>query len=272
MKVFTPPFEIGTVITNKEMTATFKIAYMGGMRRSKTTGTLVIISDHTKGLYDDKWYGDELHYTGMGKNGDQVLDRNQNKTLAESSTNGVEVHLFEVLEASKYIYQGVVHLCGSPYQEEQEDEQGRRRKVWMFPLRTSEHAIAVTNSEFNTYTKRQEKKAKLLTKEELEKKARERSSKKVAYRSVTSTTYIRDPYVSEYAKKRAAGVCELCGCPAPFNDKDGNPYLESHHIEWLSKGGEDSIENTVALCPNCHRKMHVVNDPSDKEIILRKAK
>lgn len=34
---------------------------MGGMRRSKTTGTLVILSDHTKGLYDDKWYGDEFH-------------------------------------------------------------------------------------------------------------------------------------------------------------------------------------------------------------------
>ena len=40
---------------------------MGGMRRSKTTGTLVIISDHTKGLYDDKWYGHELHCIGMGK-------------------------------------------------------------------------------------------------------------------------------------------------------------------------------------------------------------
>ena len=24
----------------------------------------------------------------------------------------------------------------------------------------------------------------------------------------------------------------------------------------LSKGGEDTVENAVALCPNCHRKMH----------------
>ncbi|WP_296863638.1 HNH endonuclease [Thermosyntropha sp.] len=29
------------------------------------------------------------------------------------------------------------------------------------------------------------------------------------------------------------------------------------HIEWLSRGGTDTIDNTVALCPNCHRKMHV---------------
>ena len=32
---------------------------------------------------------------------------------------------------------------------------------------------------------------------------------------------------------------------------------------WLSKGGSDSVDNTVALCPNCHRKMHIVDDPGD---------
>ena len=40
---------------------------MGGMRRSLTTNSLVIVSDHTKELYDDKWVDDVLHYTGMGK-------------------------------------------------------------------------------------------------------------------------------------------------------------------------------------------------------------
>lgn len=104
------------------------------MRRSKATGTLVLISDHTK-MYDDKWFGDELHYTGMGKNGDQVLVGNQNKTLAESKTNGVEVHLFEVVEPTKYIYQGVVELSGKPYQEQQNGDDGQLRKVWMFPLK-----------------------------------------------------------------------------------------------------------------------------------------
>jgi len=33
-------------------------------------------------------------------------------------------------------------------------------------------------------------------------------------------------------------------------------HLECHHVKWLSKEGEDTIENAVALCPNCHRKMH----------------
>ena len=47
--------------------------------------------------------------------------------------------------------------------------------------------------------------------------------------------------------------------------KKGVPYLETHHIIWLSKGEEDSVHNTVALCPNCHRKMHILNNKSDRD-------
>ena len=108
-------FAIGDVLTNKDLTEIFHCGNMGGMRRSKATGTLVIISDHTK-MYDDKWYGDELHYTGMGKIGDQVLKGNQNKTLAESRTNGVEVHLFEVFKSKDSSLQLLSRLLIAPSQ------------------------------------------------------------------------------------------------------------------------------------------------------------
>lgn len=75
--------------------------------------------------------------------------------------------------------------------------------------------------------------------------------------------------MSEYAKQRANGICQLCHLPAPFIDRDGKPYLESHHIIWLSDGGEDSISNTVALCPNCHRKMHALNLDDDVNKLLQ---
>ena len=132
---FTPPFVIGDIISNAEMIETFKIGNMGGMRRSKKTGTLVIISDNTKKLYNDKWNNDILQYTGMGKIGDQILTGNQNRTLAESNINGVEIHLFEVDNPGEYKYSGVVKLVGEPYQEIQPDENGMPRKVWIFPLR-----------------------------------------------------------------------------------------------------------------------------------------
>lgn len=85
-----------------------------------------------------------------------------------------------------------------------------------------------------------------------------------------TTTYSRDPFVSAYAKKRANGICQLCNLPAPFKDLNGEPYLESHHIVWLSKGGKDTIENTVALCPNCHRKMHVLDLLDDRRTLEQK--
>ena len=72
---------------------------MGGMRRSKATNTLVIVSNYTKCIYHDKWIGGVLHYNGMGKNGDQDINWSQNTTSAASGYNGVDVHLLEVMDA-----------------------------------------------------------------------------------------------------------------------------------------------------------------------------
>ena len=37
-------------------------------------------------------------------------------------------------------------------------------------------------------------------------------------------------------------------------------------------GGTDSLDNAVALCPNCHRKMHICNDAADVEILSKRIK
>lgn len=69
--------------------------------------------------------------------------------------------------------------------------------------------------------------------------------------------FIRDPKVVAFALKRAGGKCELCKNEAPFlSRKDGTPFLEVHHKITLASGGPDVPENTLALCPNCHRKAH----------------
>lgn len=98
---------------------------------------------------------------------------------------------------------------------------------------------------------------------------KERKSDKALYRVIKTNMYIRDPYIAEFAKIRANGRCQLCNKVAPFFTKDNKPYLEAHHLQWLSKGGTDSIENVVALCPNCHRKMHEVNDEKDIEVLKK---
>ena len=55
----------------------------------------------------------------------------------------------------------------------------------------------------------------------------------------------------------AKGHCEECKKAAPFKRKrDNTPYLEVHHEIPLSEGGADTVENTKAMCPNCHSKVH----------------
>ena len=131
---FNPGLEIGQILKNNDIVNVFKCGNMGGMRHSKTTNTLVIVSDYTKGLYHDKWIGGVLHYTGMGKLGDRDIQWAQNATLAKSGHNGIDIHLFEVINPKEYIYCGRVELVEEPYTEIQSDEEGSPRRVWMFPV------------------------------------------------------------------------------------------------------------------------------------------
>lgn len=75
--------------------------------------------------------------------------------------------------------------------------------------------------------------------------------------TVVSKVYKRSPEVVVATLRRAKGYCEKCGCKAPFIRKsDNTPYLEVHHRIPLSEGGADNLDNTIALCPNCHRELH----------------
>ena len=129
-----PNLEIGQIINNNTLMSIFKCSQQGGMRKSNTTNTLVIVTDYTRGIYHDKWIGGVLHYTGMGLSGDQDINYMQNRTLNESGFNGVDVHLFEVMEPGEYTYCGRIELVSKPYTETQPDQDGRDRLVWMFPV------------------------------------------------------------------------------------------------------------------------------------------
>lgn len=133
--MFEPGLEIGQIIKNSDIIEIFKCGNMGGMRRSKTTNTLVIVSDYTKGIYHDKWIGGVLHYTGMGKTGDQDINWAQNATLAACGKNDVDIHLFEVMAPGDYVYCGRIELVDKPYIDIQSGEDGIDRKVWIFPIR-----------------------------------------------------------------------------------------------------------------------------------------
>lgn len=74
---------------------------------------------------------------------------------------------------------------------------------------------------------------------------------------VVSAVFRRNSDVVAEVLARTNGRCEECKLPAPFlRARDNTPYLEIHHKVTLANGGEDTVENAVAVCPNCHRKRH----------------
>lgn len=62
---------IGNTYNNDEITTAFQCSSQGGMRRSHITNTLVLLSNHTTDIYEDRAIVNEageemLLYTGMG--------------------------------------------------------------------------------------------------------------------------------------------------------------------------------------------------------------
>ena len=266
----------GDELTNSQIVEIFKCGNQGGMRKSNTHNCLLLITDHTKSLYDDRVDSEGvLHYTGMGKKGDQTLSY-QNKTLYESRTSGIKVFFFErYIEGPLYTFIGEVELIDEPYQEEQFDEDLMPRQVYVFPLRLvdGENFPLISSDKLNEINESRWKKIRNLFKVRvvlIKLATRPKPAVSKQYKKVIYKQYDRDEAVKEYARIRANGVCQLCEEPAPFA-VNKVPFLEVHHIQWLANGGPDTVDNVVALCPNCHRKMHMVRNAEDINKLISKA-
>ncbi|MNF49276.1 HNH endonuclease [compost metagenome] len=80
-------------------------------------------------------------------------------------------------------------------------------------------------------------------------------------------SFVRTSKIKQWILENAKGICEGCGQPAPF-EMDGTPYLEVHHVKHLVQQGTDRRSNTVALCPNCHRRCHHSSDRDEFTALL----
>lgn len=67
---------------------------------------------------------------------------------------------------------------------------------------------------------------------------------------------------------RANGHCQLCEMRAPFNFPNGSPYLELHKVIQSPNVNVEFINDYVALCPNCHKKIEISPTPTDINKLL----
>ena len=71
-------------------------------------------------------------------------------------------------------------------------------------------------------------------------------------RTVVSSKIERDARVRKVTLQRAGNRCEIATCL----DQGDFERIDVHHITPLGQRGSDHTDNTVALCPACHARVH----------------
>jgi len=85
--------------------------------------------------------------------------------------------------------------------------------------------------------------------------------------------YSANPRRSKTALEAAGYMCALDSHHQTFtNRRSRKPYMEAHHLIPMQRQGImeydiDVPENILCLCPNCHRKMHLAEDATRRQII-----
>ncbi|WP_084794934.1 HNH endonuclease signature motif containing protein [Bradyrhizobium sp.] len=215
---------------------------------------LIIIITGEEGLthgYHDRTRGDGVfEYFGEGQIGDMALQRG-NLAIASHSAEGKSLLLFRKAdEGLRFVGEMVYekhHLEKAP------DREGNQRSAIVFELRSLTAVVEKTEDAATARTQG--------TLDELRTLARAAATgSQMPATAMVRNVYQRSQDVRNYVLARAGGSCEGCKAPAPFTRKDGSPYLEPHHIRRLSDGGPDDPSFVIALCPNCHRRVHAGAD------------
>jgi 5-methylcytosine-specific restriction protein A len=197
--------------------------------------------------YEDGWQADGTFlYFGEGQKGDMKFVRG-NRAVRDHAIDGKGLHIFEAQSDRKLKYVGRF-LCDGYEIVRGPDLDGNERDAIAFRLAESDpgpEALAGAESALA---------GKSI--EELRAIAKSAGAKSGKKTGAPVTVYVRSEAVRRYVRERAEGTCEGCGNPAPFNDKKGQPYLEPHHTQRLADGGPDDPDTVIAICPNCHRRVH----------------
>jgi hypothetical protein len=57
------------------------------------------------------------------------------------------------------------------------------------------------------------------------------------------------------------GRCQVCAWEP--RESYGHSLCHGHHLQWISRGGEDRLENLILICPNHHAAVHRCDAPFD---------
>jgi 5-methylcytosine-specific restriction protein A len=253
-------FAIGRVYRRSELHDDYGGQRQGGISTPRQHPVIFIFTG-TGGLvhgYADEWDADGVfHYYGEGRTGDMKFSGG-NAAICDHAENEQEIHLFEKVAGAGVRYLGEM-ICSGHEWRIAKDSAGEERQAIVFQLvRTTampaqDHAPPPAGGSLA----------------DLAAVADADPTEESGPREGLRKTYARSEALKRYVRARADGRCEGCGEEAPFLSMDGDGYLEAHHTNRRSDTGPGNRKTVIALCPNCHSRVHYGQDGSEFNNVLK---
>jgi 5-methylcytosine-specific restriction protein A len=241
-------FAIGRVYRRSDIHDKYGGQRQGGISTPRQY-PLIFIFTGTVGLahgYADEWDADGVfHYFGEGRTGHMKFSGG-NAAIRDHAENEKEIHLFEKGASKGVRYLGEV-ICSGYEWRTAKDSTGDDRQAIVFQL---VQPRGVLGQESEVGPPPGESLAELAAAADAD--PTEEGGPKDGLRK----TYARSQALKLFVRARANGKCEGCGKAAPFLTKGRTPYLEAHHTNRLSDSGPGNRKSVIALCPNCHSRVH----------------
>ena len=259
---FAGPLAVGAVFRRAELHSRFGGSRFSGIVPSKREPVVLLFHtmEPAQQFYRDGFDADGIYwYSGEGSVGDMSWTAS-NQAIRDHEKLGLDLLFFERVQRKKGLWRFSQVFSYFTHKEEKrvDKERGHRSAIVFGLLPFS------TTSQIRLKEDLASDLGRLRTTA-----INASSSEGVGVRVAVQEVYLRSEAVRVYALRRASGVCEACGLPAPFADDAGAPFLEVHHIDRLADNGPDRIDRVAAVCPNCHRRCHYAKDRNDFNSILR---
>jgi 5-methylcytosine-specific restriction protein A len=240
--------EAGRVYRRRELHDRFKGQRQGGISTPADRSEIFLFTGSSGASYGYEDFEDDagvLHYFGEGQRGDMQFTGG-NKAIRDHALAGKELLLFEQERRGFVRYLGRRVCAGFEWKDGVPDVDLASRRAIVFQLVSEDSLTTPADPGLG-----EEESLEALRAAASEGPA-ESGTSKVSKRKV----YRRSAALRRYVLARAKGGCEGCGQPAPFSTAEGSPFLEPHHVRRLSDGGPDHPAWVIALCPNCHARVH----------------
>ncbi len=261
-------FVAGRIYRRRELHDQYGGSYQSGISASRRAPVIFIFTTETGVAedlhgYHDSWVTDDtFHYSGEGQKGDMTFTKG-NLAIRAHHDDGRSIHLFERPQGQKGVvrYIGQMEYIDHRMVDGARDGVGNPRRAIQFVLRRVDAVAPPDNLiPFDDYFRQFPPPTAIEM--ELTRMAASRmvADGRAEYDASpgTNAPTIRSSVLSirTLVLRRAGNHCEGCGAPAPFLRADGSPYLEAHDTQRLSDHEFSSPAEVIALCPNCHRRVH----------------